>query len=144
VLADLVRTDRQHHRPVAGDSELADAVKVLARAHQALCWLRGRQANLLRSTLREFYPAALETFEELTHPDALAVLELAPTPARGRALSRSKIAAALRRAGRQRNLDARAEQIQAVLRAPQLEQPPLVADAFGAAAASTSPCWPRR
>lgn len=31
VLADLVRTDR-HHRPVAGDTELAEAVKVLARA----------------------------------------------------------------------------------------------------------------
>jgi len=136
VLADLVRTDRQHHRPIAGDTELAEAVKVLARAHQALCWLRGRQANLLRSTLREFYPGALEAFEELAHPDALAVLALAPTPAGGRTLSGSKIAAALRRAGRQRNVELRAEQIQTALRAPQLQQPPLVADAFGAAAAS--------
>ena len=132
VLADLVRTDRQHHRPVAGDSQLAEAVKVLARAHQGLCWMRGRQANLLRSTLREFYPGALRAFDELTHSDALAVLELAPTPARGRGLSRSKIASALRRAGRQRNIDVRAEQIQTALRAPQLEQPPLIAEAFGA------------
>jgi transposase len=132
VLADLVRTDRQHHRPIAGDSELAEAVKVLARAHQGLCWMRGRQSNLLRSTLREFYPAALQAFEELAHPDALAVLELAPTPGRGRGLSRSKIASALRRAGRQRNIDSRAEQIQTALRTPQLEQPPLIADAFGA------------
>ena len=75
VLADLVRTDRQHHRPIAGDSQLAEAVKVLARAHQGLCWMRGRQANLLRSTLREFYPSALQAFDELTHGDALAVLE---------------------------------------------------------------------
>jgi transposase len=67
VLADLVRTDRQHHRPVAGDSQLAEAVKVLARAHQGLCWLRGRQVNLLRSTLREFYPGALQAFDELSH-----------------------------------------------------------------------------
>jgi hypothetical protein len=29
VLADLVRTDRHNHRPVAGDSPLAEAVKVL-------------------------------------------------------------------------------------------------------------------
>ena len=36
VLADLVRTDRHHHRPVAGDSPTVEAVKVLARAHQAL------------------------------------------------------------------------------------------------------------
>jgi transposase len=34
VLAELVRTDRQNHRLIAGDSELADAVKILARAHQ--------------------------------------------------------------------------------------------------------------
>ena len=132
VLADLVRTDRQHHRPIAGDSHLAEAIKVLARAHQSLCWMRARQANMLRSTLREFYPAALEAFDELTHPDALAVLELAPTPALGRGLSRSKIAAALRRAGRQRNIEVKAEQIQAALRRPQLEQPPLIAEAFGA------------
>ena len=56
VLADLVRTDRHNHRPVAGDSELAEAVKVLARAHQHLIWTRQRQTNALRSTLREFYP----------------------------------------------------------------------------------------
>jgi transposase len=58
VLADLVRTDRQHHRPIAGDSDLADAVKALARAHQNLIWTRQRQASQLRSTLREFYPGA--------------------------------------------------------------------------------------
>jgi transposase len=132
VLADLVRTDRHRHRPIAGDSELAEAVKVLARAHQSMCWMRGQQANQLRSTLREFYPAALEAFDELTHSDALSVLAIAPSPARGRALSRSKIAAALRRGGRKRNIDARAEAIQAALRGEQLEQPPLVADAFAA------------
>jgi hypothetical protein len=33
VLADLVRTDRHNHRPAAGDSDLAEAVRVLARAH---------------------------------------------------------------------------------------------------------------
>lgn len=132
VLADLVRTDRHNHRPIAGDSELVEAIKVLARAHQGLCWMRGRQASTLRSTLREFYPGALEAFDELTHTDALAILELAPTPARGRSLSRSKIAAALRRGGRQRNIETRAEAIQGALRAPQLEQPPLIADAFGA------------
>ena len=45
VLADLVRTDRHNHRPVAGDSPLAEAVKVLARAHQSLIWARQRHVN---------------------------------------------------------------------------------------------------
>ena len=65
VLADLARTDAHLHRPIAGDSELGEAIKVLARGHQSLIWARQRQANQLRSTLREFYPAALDTFTEL-------------------------------------------------------------------------------
>jgi transposase len=99
VLADMVRTDRHNHRPVSADSETVQAVKILARAHQSMIWSRGRQTNGLRSTLREFYPAALAAFDELTSTDALEVLRIAPTPELGRALSRSKIAAALRRGG---------------------------------------------
>jgi hypothetical protein len=131
VLADLARTDRHNHRPVAGDSDLAEAVKVLARAHQSMIWSRQRQLNQLRSTLREFYPAALAAFDEIAGRDALAVLGIAPTPSRGRTLSQSKIASALRRAGRQRNLETRAEQIQAALRTDQLQALPAVEAAFG-------------
>lgn len=64
VLADLVRTDRHNHRPVAGDSDLAG--------------------------------------DDLTSGDAVEVLRVAPTPVQDAALSRTKIAAALRRGGRQR------------------------------------------
>ena len=80
VLADMVRTDRHNHHPIAGDSELAEAIKVLARAHQTMIWSRGRQTNFMRSTLREFFPAALVAFEDLTSGDALEVLRVAPTP----------------------------------------------------------------
>jgi hypothetical protein len=38
LLADLVRTDRHNHRPIAGDTPDAEAIKVLARAHQNLIW----------------------------------------------------------------------------------------------------------
>jgi len=132
VLAELARTDAHNHRPIAGDSELAEAVKVLARAHQSMIWTRQRQANQLRSTLREFYPAAAEAFDELTSGDALAVLAIAPTPELGRGLSRSKIAAALHRGGRQRRIEERSVEIQAALRSPQLEGPGMVAEAMGA------------
>ena len=105
-LAELVRLDRAHHKPLAPDSTLAEQVKVLARSHQTMIWSRQRQGNLLRSTLREFYPAALVAFgEDLTGRDALAVLAAAPSPAKGAALSASRIEALLRRAGRQRNLE---------------------------------------
>ena len=65
VLAEIVRLDRDHHRQVAGDSDLADAVKLLARAHQSAVWERTRHVLRLRSTLLEFFPAAVETFEDL-------------------------------------------------------------------------------
>jgi len=137
VLADLVRTDRHNHRPVAGDSELAAGIKVLARAHQSAVWGRQRQVNALRSALREYYPAALEAFgTDLSHHDAVAVLTVAPTPALGRQLSRSKIASALRRGGRSRNVESKAEQIQHVLRAEHLEAPPVIAAAYGNVARS--------
>jgi hypothetical protein len=119
VLADLVRTDRHNHRPVAGDSELAEAVKVLARTHQSLVWTRRRQVNQLRSLLREFYPGALAAFgTEVGSRDALAVLQVAPTPTLGRQPSQATLAAGLARAGRQRGAQARAVQLQAALRAP--------------------------
>jgi transposase len=136
VLADLARTDRHNHRQVAGDSELAEAVKTLARAHQGLVWTRQRQANQLRSTLREFYPAALVALPDLASSDALSVLRIAPAPEQGRRLSRSKIAAALRRGGRQRNIDKRAIEIQTALRSDQLHPPVPVADAMGHVASS--------
>jgi transposase len=137
VLADMVRTDRHNHRPVAGDSETVEAVKVLARAHQSMIWSRGRQTNLLRSTLREFYPAALVAFDDLTGSDALEVLKVAPTPSLGEGLSLSKIAAALRRGGRQRRVDQRAVEIQEALRAPQLQGSAVVATAMGASVRSS-------
>ena len=82
----------------------------------------------LRAALREFFPAALQAFADLDAPDALELLGRAPDPDRAMALSRSKIAAALARAGR-RDSAAKARQIQGILRAPQLRQPPAVQDA---------------
>jgi transposase len=132
VLADLVRTDRQRHRAVAGDSELAGTIKLLARTHQSFVWERRRHANRLRSTLREFYPQALEAFgTKLSSRDAVAVLTVAPTPALGRRLSRSKLAAVLRRAGRSRGVEPRAEEIQRALRSEQLSAPESLEQTYG-------------
>jgi transposase len=132
VLADLVRTDRHNHRVVGGDSEQVDAIRVLARSHQSAIWSRQRQVNSLRSTLREFYPGALEAFgTDLASSDALGILAVAPTPELGRTLSRSKVASALRRGGRQRNIEQRAEEIQAVLRDEYLSAGAVLAGAYG-------------
>jgi transposase len=131
VLADLVRTDRHNHRQVAGDSPLAEAVKLLARAHQSLIWARQRHVNALRSALPEFYPGALAAMgAQLAEPVALAVLELAPTPELGRQLTRAAVRRALLQAGRRRNLQARVVAIHDALAAPQLAAPEPVQDAY--------------
>ena len=132
LLADLVRTDRHNHRPVAGDSDEADAVRVLARAHQQLIWDRVRQTNRLRSALREYFQAALAAFPALAHGDALGVLATAPGPREAARLTITQIRAALRRGGRKRNLEQRAAAVRAALRSPQLEAPPAVSRAFAA------------
>jgi transposase len=139
VLAEIVRLDRAHHRPVAGDSPQVEGLKLVARAHQSLIWDRTRHLQRLRSALREYFPAALEAFAaagiDVTAPDALELLGRAPDPARAAALSRSKITAALKRA-RRRDAETKAETIQAVLRAPALRQPAPVEHAYAAIVSS--------
>jgi len=130
-LADMVRTDGHQLRQVAGDSEQAQAVKVVARAHQTLIWERHRHLLRLRTALREFFPAALAAFSDLTAPDALELLGKAPDPASAARLSRAQITAALTRA-RRRQADDKAAAIAAALRTVHLAQPPAVAAAYAA------------
>ncbi len=136
-LANILRTDAHLHRQLPHDSDLARSITVLARAHQDAIWRRGSRTNELRSLLREYYPAFLEAFagrrgvSPLTTSDARALLAIAPTPAIGAKLSRARIAAALRRGGRQRGITATTDQLHAALRTPHLRQPDLVEQAMG-------------
>jgi hypothetical protein len=136
VLAEVMRTDSHLHREVAGDSVEAEAIKVLARAHQNLIWTRQRIGNQLRSVLREFYPGALKIFSDLVSADAIAVLEIAPTPSAGRALTKATVRKALAAGGRKRRLEERSTEIVEGLRTPQLGAPALVEEAFGHQVAS--------
>ena len=133
VLAEIVRLDRDHHRPVAGDSGEVEGLKLVARTHQSLIWDRTRHLQRLRQVLREYYPGLLDALAagklQLADPDAWELIQSAPDPDRAVRLSRSKITAILTR-NRRRNAAARAEQIQAALRAPTLRQPAAVQAAY--------------
>jgi len=136
LLANILRTDRAAHRPLPADSELARAVAVLARAQQDAVWNRQQVANQLRSLLREYYPAFLEAFQGrrpggLAHPDACAVLAMAPTPTQAARLTRPQLQAALRRAGRQRGITAASVRLQAIFRRTWLHQLSMVEEAMG-------------
>ena len=108
VLADMVRTDSHQLRPVAGDTALAAAVKVVTRTHKTLIWERTRCTQRLRHALRDYFPAALEAFEDLDAADTLELLARAPDPASAARLTTAQISAALKRA-RRRDIAAKAE-----------------------------------
>jgi len=121
-LADMVRTDAHQLRLVAGDSPLAGGIKALARAHQNLIWDRTRHVQRLRAVLREYFPAALEAFDDFTAIDALELLAKAPDPVSAAKLTTAQISAALRRA-RRRDIAGKTAVIRAALRSQQLAQP---------------------
>ncbi len=131
LLADMVRTDSHQLRPLAADSALAEAVKVVARAHKTLIWERTRHVLRLRRALLDYFPAAVEAFDDLAAPDTLQLLAQAPDPAAAAGLSRARIRTALNRAHR-RDVEAKAARIQTVLRADHLTQPAPVAAAYAA------------
>jgi hypothetical protein len=133
-LADMGRTRRHQIREMAADSDIAEAVKIAARAHQKLVWERTRHVLRMRSALREYFPAALDAYAALTltGPDALELLAKAPDPESAAKLTVTQITAALRRAGRRGDLAQRARDIQAALRAPHLAQPAVITEAYAA------------
>jgi len=135
MLTDMVRTDSRQLRAVAGDSPDAEAVKVVARTRKTLIWERTRQVQRLRHQLREYFPAALEAFDDLDAPDALELLGKAPDPAKAAKLTRAQISAALKRA-RRRDIPGKATAILAALRSAQLGQPPAVTAAYAVTARS--------
>ena len=134
-LADMGRTRRHQMRELAADSDVAEAVKIAARAHQKLVWERTRHQLRMRSALREYFPAALEAYADLTlaGKDALELLAKAPDPESAARLTVAQITAALKRAGRRGDLAQRARDIQAALRTEHLAQPDVITEAYAAA-----------
>ncbi|MFC9646821.1 IS110 family transposase, partial [Streptomyces mirabilis] len=134
-LANILRTDMAMHRPLPQDSELAQAIAVLARAQQDAVWDRNQAQNKLRSQLREFYPAILDAFANHKHGlashEARTILAAAPTPAQAAQLTRRQLRALLKRAGRLRGIDAEADRLHEVFHREYLHQLPLVEEALG-------------
>ena len=130
-LADMVRTDAHQLRPVADDSPEAEAIKVVTRAHKTLIWERTRHAQRLRHQLREYFPAALEAFKDLSAADTLLLLAKAPDPASAARLTITQITTALKRA-RRRNITEKATVIHAALRGEHLDQPTVLTAAYAA------------
>src|SRR5581483_9758578 len=135
VLANVLRTDLHIHRPLPEDSELAQAIAVLARAQQDAVWDRTQAHNKLRSHLREYFPGYLHAFAGkdggIMRPEARVILAAAPTPGAAAQLTPAQLAGLLKQAGRQRGIAAEAARLHEAFQLPQLRQLPLVEDAMG-------------
>ena len=135
VLANVLRTDAHAHRPLPADTELAQAIAVLARAQQDAVWARTAAHNKLRSHLREYYPGFLAAFADarggITRPEARVILAAAPDPAAAARLTPAQLRALLKKAGRSRGIDAEAARLRDALCAPQMRQLPMVEKAMG-------------
>jgi len=136
LLANIVRTDAAAHRPLPADSDLAQAVRLLARAQQDAVWARQQLGNQIRSLLKEFFPAAIEAFAKLpdgglARADARTILAAAPTPAAAGKLTRTQLRSLLTKAGRRRNIESDVQRLRTIFRAEQLRQPGVVEDAMG-------------
>ena len=136
LLANIVRTDAAAHRPLPADTELAQAIRVLARAQQDAVWARQQIGNQIRDLLKDFYPAALVAFAEqpvggLARADARTILAAAPTPTQAARLTPARLRRLLIKAGRQRHLDRDVERLRAVFTDTYLHQPQQVETAMG-------------
>ena len=136
LLANIVRTDAAAHRPLPADTELAQAIRVLARAQQDAVWARQQIGNQIRDLLKEFYPAALVAFAELpagglARADARTILAAAPTPAAAAKLTPARLRKLLAKAGRRRDLDRDTQRLRQVFTDTYLHQPHTVENAMG-------------
>jgi transposase len=134
-LANILRTDADVHRPLPADSELAQAISVLARAQQDAVWNRAQLNNQLRSHLKQYFPAALAAFQVrgigLDSREARTVLAAAPDPTAAARLTRAQLRSLLRKSGRQRNIDTWTERLRTIFTGDYLHQLPLVEQAMG-------------
>jgi hypothetical protein len=101
------------------------------RVHKTLIWERTRHVLRLRHALREYFPAALDAFDDLDAADTLALLTKAPDPASAARLTRGQIRAALKGA-RRRDIDTKTARIQEALRSEQLGRHKVITGAYAA------------
>jgi transposase len=79
-LADALRTDGHGWRVLVAQDEATATLRALCRDEMSLIEQRTAMVNQLIAALREYYPAALEAFDDWTMPSAWALVQQFPTP----------------------------------------------------------------
>ena len=89
-LADALRTDGHAWRPLRPQDAATATLRALCRDVLALIEQRTALVNQLQAALREYYPAALEGFDDWTAPHAWALVLQFPTPGQLQAAGQRK------------------------------------------------------
>jgi transposase len=121
VLADALRTDLGAFRRLAVETAVVIQLREMSRLHGDLVEEHGRLTNRLREQLWRFYPQVLTVCPAADEPWLWELLQDAPTPAQGRQLTRSALAALL---ARHRIRRLRGEDLLTALQAPAVHVAP--------------------
>ena len=78
-LADALRVDGHGWRSLAAADPIIAELRILCRDEVALIEERTALVNQLQQALHEYYPSALEAFDDWTHAGAWAFIEAFPT-----------------------------------------------------------------
>jgi transposase len=79
-LADALRVDGHGWRPLKADDPLTLELRLLCRDEMALIEQRTALVNQLQAALHEYYPTALQAFDDWTARASWAFVERFPTP----------------------------------------------------------------
>lgn len=91
VLADILCTDRERHRPMAADSPLVKEIHQLSQQRQKLVRMRTQLKNQLTACLKSYYPVALELFSDLERAICWAFLRTFPNLQAARQVSQAQL-----------------------------------------------------
>jgi transposase len=89
-LADALRTDGHAWRPLVPQDEAVATLRALCRDEIALIEQRTALVNQLQAALKDYYPVALEVFDDWTDAYAWAFVRTFPTPQALRMAGRRK------------------------------------------------------
>jgi transposase len=78
--ADALRLDSSNWKPLSKQDPLLEQLRLLCRDEMALIEERTALINQLQAALHEYYPAALEAFDDWNCPGPWAFVEAFPTP----------------------------------------------------------------
>jgi transposase len=93
VLADSLRHEHRHWRPLATPSPLLAELRALTRDRERLVWNQRDVENQLRAIVQTYHPAVLHLFSSLDRDIALAFLRDYPTPAQAGRIGPARMAA---------------------------------------------------